>query len=51
MLVDVSKPMHQTRTDTIPAMWFRPLFGWMDVEMFSAVGDERERPAAASHTL
>jgi LemA protein len=39
--------LYQTRIHTIPAMWVRPLFGWRDVEMFSASDDERERPEAA----
>jgi LemA protein len=38
--------LYQTRIHTIPAMWFRPLFGWRDVEMFSADEQERERPPA-----
>ena len=31
---------------TIPGALLRPLFGWREVEMFSADDEERERPAA-----
>jgi LemA protein len=35
---------------TIPGTLLRPLFGWKEVEMFSADDQERERPAAEIHT-
>lgn len=31
---------------TIPGALLRPLFGWREVEMFSADDSERERPVA-----
>ena len=35
-----------TAISTVPGALIRPLFGWKDVEMFSADEDERERPTA-----
>lgn len=32
---------------TIPAVLIRPIFGWKDVEMFSATDEERTRPEAS----
>jgi hypothetical protein len=31
----------------VPAVLLRPLFGWKDVDMFSAQDEERERPQAS----
>jgi hypothetical protein len=31
---------------TVPGTLLRPLFGWKEVEMFSADEEERERPTA-----
>jgi len=37
---------HNVAITTIPGALLRPLFGWREVEMFSADDEERERPAA-----
>ncbi len=37
---------HNVAITTIPGALLRPLFGWMEVEMFSADDEARERPAA-----
>ena len=34
---------------TVPGALLRPLFGWKEVEMFSAGDDEQERPAVDIH--
>jgi LemA protein len=35
---------------TLPGVLLRPIFGWKDVEMFSADEEERERPPANIYT-
>jgi LemA protein len=37
---------HNVAITTVPGALLRPLFGWREVEMFSAADEERERPAA-----
>ena len=37
---------HNVAITTIPGALLRPLFGWREVDMFSADEEERERPAA-----
>jgi LemA protein len=37
---------HNVAITTIPGALLRPLFGWREVEMFSADEEDRERPAA-----
>ena len=37
---------HNVAITTVPGALLRPLFGWREVDMFSADEEERERPAA-----
>ena len=37
---------HNVAITTVPGTLIRPLFGWREVDMFSADDEERERPAA-----
>ena len=39
--------MYQVNVHSFPTVLLRPLFGWEDVEMFSAEPEEREKPSTS----
>mgnify|MGYP001822386857 FL=1 len=42
--------MHNLVISTVPAVFIRPLFGWKEVEMFTADDEQRERPEVTVST-
>jgi LemA protein len=42
---------HNVTIKSVPAVLLRPLFGWREVDSFSATDEERERPAADIYSV